>query len=337
MRQRHRGIEWLRGGSILYIVAFWHLLGYVDGIDGYKNFVTYRLTVVVLGLFTLMAGILAGRRPIRGAREICRYYKARALRILPPYLIALLLFHLTGMLRWSDVVQGALLQPAFNDHPLRTLWYVNMLIVFYVLVPLLQMLQRRLRRGRWRHWSSDLLLASFLTGGWMLFPSLHHGVDPRLAIYFPAFGTGVLMANRLLGEAGVSGTSASRPELAGLAPLALVAVALTARLPGQAIETSLWSLPMATVVPLVVLIVVERLLRDRTIPAWLQATSHASYCMYLLHRPILREVNPMVQGLAPGHPSLQLVLLWGLAIPLIVAVSWWAQRLYDRSLRAVTV
>ena len=141
----NHAIDRLRAASILYIVAFWHLFGYIDGIDGYKNAITYRLTVVVLGLFTLIAGVLAGRREIRDAREIRRYYRSRALRILPPFAIALLLYVASGLLRWQEALSGLLLVPAFHGPALRTLWYVNVLVVFYALVPLLQRLRRRLR------------------------------------------------------------------------------------------------------------------------------------------------------------------------------------------------
>jgi hypothetical protein len=63
MSRRYTAIDLLRAGSIIYIVGYWHLLGYVESVHGYKNDLTYRLTVVVLGLFTLIAGVLAGRRP----------------------------------------------------------------------------------------------------------------------------------------------------------------------------------------------------------------------------------------------------------------------------------
>jgi hypothetical protein len=68
MNGPNRAIDLLRGGCILYIVAFWHLLGYIDGIDGYKNDLAYRLTIVVLGLFTLISGVLAGRMPLQWGR-----------------------------------------------------------------------------------------------------------------------------------------------------------------------------------------------------------------------------------------------------------------------------
>jgi hypothetical protein len=77
-------MDLLRGGSMISIVGFWHLLGYVDGIDGYKNAVTHPLTIAVLGLFTLMAGCLAGRREVRGGADLLCSYRDRAMRILPP-------------------------------------------------------------------------------------------------------------------------------------------------------------------------------------------------------------------------------------------------------------
>ncbi|MFM7394711.1 MAG: hypothetical protein ACKO22_10180 [Cyanobium sp.] len=82
--RRKSGIDLLRAASILYIVAYWHLLGYVDGIHGHKNALTHRLTVVVLGLFTLMAGLLAGRRSLRTVQEVWSHHRIRALRILSP-------------------------------------------------------------------------------------------------------------------------------------------------------------------------------------------------------------------------------------------------------------
>lgn len=60
----------LRGGSSLYIVGYWPLQSCDEGVHGHKNPFTFRLTVVVLGLSTLIAGALAGRRPIRNLREV---------------------------------------------------------------------------------------------------------------------------------------------------------------------------------------------------------------------------------------------------------------------------
>jgi len=337
MNGPNRAIDLLRGGCILYIVAFWHLLGYIDGIDGYKNFLTYRLTIVVLGLFTLIAGVLAGRRVLQGREQIWRYYRSRAIRILPPYGLALLLFALSGLLSWSEVGQALLLRPAFDSHPLRTLWYINMLVVFYAAAPLLQILGRWLAERMPQGLDASVLLVLALTGAGIVLTGIDTGIDPRLGVYMPAFATGVLMSDRLLNAAGEDTTGASVPGLARLWVLALVAIGLSAKVPGHDLESSLWSLPLATLTPPLVLLIALRRIRTPTIPSWLQASSTASYFIYLLHRPILKELKPLVGRMAHHHPAPELALYWGMAIPLVVAVAWWSQLLYDRTTRAMAI
>jgi peptidoglycan/LPS O-acetylase OafA/YrhL len=328
---RHGAIDLLRGGSMLYIVGFWHLLGYVDGIDGYKNGVTYPLTIAVLGLFTLMAGCLAGRRAVHGLDDLRHYYRARAIRILPPYALALVLFVPTGLLQWTDVPRGLLLLPAFDGQPLRTLWYVNILLVFYGLAPLLLMLRHRLlaagARGGW---------ALGLVGGCsvlalVLLVWLCPGLDPRFALYFPAFATGLLLSAPLLDP---QRRAFTRLQRAILAAAAVAAVAFTFGVAGRDFETSLRSLPMATLLPVLMVLGSSRRWHDLNLPGWLQAVSYASYFMYLFHRPILRVVTDTAIGLSAPQPWILLLILGAVGMPLVVAISWWGQRLYDQSLKA---
>lgn len=335
--RRYAAIDLLRAGSILYIVGYWHLLGYIDGVHGYKNSVTFRLTVVVLGLFTLMAGALAGRRPIRSAREVWAYHRARALRILPPYALALVLFGLTHLLNWRHVGLGLLLLPAFNGEPLRTLWYVNVLVIFYWLAPWLLLLRHRLVVRSGSEAKALLLLASGLALALLLL----HGfagerVDPRLALYFPAFALGLLLSAQL-----IPGDAGRRPgpliRLLPLAALAVAAVALSLPVPGGKLETSPWAIPLATIVPALVVLGTNRWLRERTIPGWLPAISSASYFMYLLHRPLFQGLQAAVHGLQVTTPAGQLLVLVVFGVPLIAWISWWAQRLYDLCLRALGV
>lgn len=83
-RRRDQAIDLMRATCILWIVGFWHLLGYAPSIDGYKNDLTYRLTVVVLGLFVFISGHLIGRARITNAAEVWRFYRRRMIRIYPP-------------------------------------------------------------------------------------------------------------------------------------------------------------------------------------------------------------------------------------------------------------
>jgi len=79
MRVRQCGIDWMRGLSILFIVGYWHLLGYAHGIDHYKNGFTGRLTLVVLGLFIFLSGHLVSRSfgPLFRRTDVLPFYRRR--------------------------------------------------------------------------------------------------------------------------------------------------------------------------------------------------------------------------------------------------------------------
>ena len=62
--------------------------------------------------------------------------------------------------------------------------------------------------------------------------------------------------------------------------------------------------------------------------------SYASYFMYLFHRPILRLVTDTAVGHSVPQPWPLLLILVAVGMPLVVAISWWGQRLYDQSLKA---
>jgi len=56
--------------------------------------------------------------------------------------------------------------------------------------------------------------------------------------------------------------------------------------------------------------------------------------MYLFHRPILRLVTDTAVGQSVPQPWPLLGILLAVGMPLVVAISWWGQRLYDQSLKA---
>ncbi len=61
---RNIGIDILRVGSIFYIVGFWHLLSYTTAIADHNNFITIRITYIILGTFVFISGYLCGGKKI---------------------------------------------------------------------------------------------------------------------------------------------------------------------------------------------------------------------------------------------------------------------------------
>jgi hypothetical protein len=69
----------------------------------------------------------------------------------------------------------------------------------------------------------------------------------------------------------------------------------------------------------------------------LRATSTASYFIYRLHRPVFLELKAAAAAVEARHPGWLLAYLLLFGVPLIGWISWWGQRLHDRSLRACGV
>lgn len=326
-RERNQAIDLLRALSILWIVGFWHLLGYAPAVDGYKNGLTHRLTVVVLGLFVLIAGHLIGRSGIRNGGDILAFYRRRLIRIYPPYVLALLLFGLCGRLEAGQFLPAALLVSSFGNDPPDTLWYIAMLVVFYLLAPFLLLLRERLGAilpaGLAGDPGAGIGAAALLIGLSAGLGQLVPQVDPRLFLYFPPFVVGLLVSSRL------------EPER--LSPGALLLV-LTLGVGGGLeslnhvggrLDNDMTGSVLATLVPLALLVLAQRWLPRLRLCAPLMAVSAASYFMYLFHRPIFHLLTPLGKALLPAGPVQEVAWLMAFVLPVIVVVSWLGQRAYD--------
>jgi peptidoglycan/LPS O-acetylase OafA/YrhL len=331
---RNGAIDLLRAVSILYIVGFWHLLGYAPSVSGYKNALTHRLTVVVLGLFVLISGHLIGRASIRDGGDIARFYRRRLIRIYPPYVLALLLFTRSGLLDSGQLLPAILLTSSFGADPPRTLWYIAMLVVFYLLAPFLLLLRERLAPGGTGPASPmagllpALALALALIVASVGMARLAAGGDPRLFLYFSPFVVGLLVSARLEVE------SLSRRSILLVVGLAMAAVLQSLGSEGGELDTSLAGIPLATLPPLALLILCQRGLPELRLSGVVMAMSTASYFMYLFHRPIFHVLTTWGRGPISSGPVAAVTFLVVVCLPVIVALSWLGQRLYDRLVRA---
>lgn len=68
---RNTTVDFLRAVSVIWIVGFWHLIGYSPIREVGKNAVTLMATVAALGLFVLLSGYLQGGR----GRNLFDFYR----------------------------------------------------------------------------------------------------------------------------------------------------------------------------------------------------------------------------------------------------------------------
>jgi surface polysaccharide O-acyltransferase-like enzyme len=91
-----------------------------------------------ISLFVLISGFLTGRRDGGLARgEIWRFYKTRFWRIYLPFVIASGLFLAAGVSDARALFKSVTLVAMLLAPPPFTLWFINMIILFYLIAPLL--------------------------------------------------------------------------------------------------------------------------------------------------------------------------------------------------------
>ncbi|MCX5477893.1 acyltransferase [Kaistia geumhonensis] len=318
-QRRHiASLDILRVGSMLYIVGFWHLMNYAVAGGFYRNEVTTRVTVVLLATFTMLSGYLLGLRPVEPTRaSIASFYRRRMLRIYPPLVLAVLCFVLMGLTTWPTAIRTMLLVGEIVGPPPLTLWYVAMLALFYLITPLLSVGSSAARRALVA--VAVMLLLAALSGWGGL------ATDPRIALYFPSFAIGLAVAREPLPP---------RWMLFASAALGLASIVLTLGQPVPAIERTLLSAPMATLLALALLLLALSLANRVPPSPVLAALGTASFFMYLLHRPIYQALAQHIPFTGPVARTAILVLV---ALPIVAATSWTAQKAYDALLARLTL
>jgi len=303
-------IDVMRAVSMLYIVGFWHLLDYTKVVTWHYNPVTYRLTVGALSLFVLISGFLTGRKDGGLARgEIWRFYKTRFWRIYLPFVIASGLFLAAGVSDTLSLVKGVTLVAMLLAPPPFTLWFVNMIVLFYLIAPLLI--------GLRENEVAYITLCAVIVGAMILYQAETGRIDMRLILYFPCFAAGIFLAAGSLPSSTLS--------LIGLQLLAALSLVPTLATPSGKLETDPWAAPWALFGSIAVFVVVMRAGRNLKPPAILTQLSEASFFMYLLHRPLYLWMQIVW---FPSTEKEQVPYLLFVCLPIIGIVAWLCQRAY---------
>ena len=141
--ERDFRLDIARAVCMCYIIAILHLSQYLGAEHYiYESFIGRLITFSCLGLFTFMSGFLIGRKynftPTDHSQknEILRFYKKRFVRIYPLFFLATILLCLIGFNSPLASLWGLLGVAPFVTHQPKTLWYVSMLIIFYLITPL---------------------------------------------------------------------------------------------------------------------------------------------------------------------------------------------------------
>lgn len=173
---RNISYDLLRVVCMIWIVCIWHLTDYYKGTDFYDlihKSTLSKITTISLAAFTLMSGLFLGKYNVENMKDIVHFYIKRLGRIY--ILFALSLFTLyfiphpvegnvyikdLSCLAYSLVGMSMLKTPAPS-----TLWFVEMLLVFYFFTPILLLCKNRLGKKQETFLAILILLFLYIFSG----------------------------------------------------------------------------------------------------------------------------------------------------------------------------
>lgn len=179
-------LDLTRALCALWIVSFWHMQYYVPYAfrpQGAVEETCRTLTDAVLATFTFLSGFFLKKYSFRSVTDAGRFYVKRLLRFYPLYALSAVLMEAICGGTAAELVSSLLGYAIFTRTTLQTLWYINMLLVFYLLTPLLpQFHADRGRKGR-------LVLCSAVA--LLFYAASAPFADPRLLFFFPFYLLGL--------------------------------------------------------------------------------------------------------------------------------------------------
>lgn len=148
-KQRIIEFDFIRGFCMIYIVGVWHLNNYLSVDMQYGNEVFVYLKNAVLATFTFISGYMLRKYEFGSGCDIIHFYKKRVLRFYPLFILsALSLF----VMQWMDIKQllyGISGLAMFTDAPVKTLWYISMLMFLYAITPIMRLKKlNKMRYGK---------------------------------------------------------------------------------------------------------------------------------------------------------------------------------------------
>jgi peptidoglycan/LPS O-acetylase OafA/YrhL len=296
---------------MLYIVGFWHMMEYVPAVMWSSNYWTEQITILSLALFVLISGYLIGKKKL-GVMDIWPFYRSRFFRIYLPFLATAAIFSF-GNVSHKAVLKAVILVAMFVEPAPKTLWFVSMILVFYLISPLLI----RLRRSTVLYF----VFCAATLGGLLLYETITGMADARIILYFPCFAAGVFLATQPL--------PSNFGALVGLSVLAVGAAHLSLGYPIEQLETDLHSMPWALAGSVATFMLLKQYGGAIRAPSLAVRVSEASFFMYLLHRPIYGIATRIWM---PSSPKLQIGYLVIICLPILGIGSWIVQSWYTRLL-----
>lgn len=340
MKSRVIVFDLMRALAIL-IIVFHHLPGYTGNFYEF-NVGQFYLDLTPLnelnrylglGVFIFLSGYLSNLKKTRFPDQgsAIRFLGKKFIRIFPLYYLALFAFiqihrtfdpttiivHLLGL---------QLLLASPQIHPVRTLWFVGLIVVYYCLFAILNLL-----RLNPLHRVLIIVLfpvSLFLLNNWFQFTNI------RLFIYYWIFLIGLFCAEISFFDSQF--WQKNKVLVTSVFPLVLLFSFWVEQ--NYELDKIEFLYYCVLIVILEFTFVCFAYQLSSLISRYLQflkpieLISYASYCIFLFHRPILFVINEVLKRRLGMNYSIAALILLFIGVPLVIVLSYYIQKFYDQIL-----
>lgn len=188
---RNKELDLCRVICTVYIVGILHLMGYSPNHTWFSDYTMIyieRFTQISLACFTFISGFFLGKKDISTWGDVLEFYKHRLGRFYFLYFIAITLIYVLTLFTnncWFPSFLHYILSvfglSSFVTFQPATFWFIEMLIVFYILTPLILINKRKVIR------------CSIICTAYILFILFYisDNFDYRIFLYFPIYIIGL--------------------------------------------------------------------------------------------------------------------------------------------------
>lgn len=316
---RIQSFDLLKVVALLYIIFGWHMDDYAG--DLLATQAGRTLVIGALGIFMFVSGftLTMSCGEVLSAKDIMVYLKKRFLRIYPLYCLALLLSLAIAESTPKEFATAIFLLNAILDIKIKTYWFVTMIFIFYLMLPLLLY--------RFSQTRAIIISLAFLAFCLVMNRSLGL-MDIRLAYYFPVFAWGVFCSK----NAGLF--HLTKNNIFAVFSMVMLGVATSLVDPKQGEAYRHLYIMMSLIFSISPLLIVGERLRFLATARFFTQLAYAAFGMYLFHRIVFLALLALYR---PPSQAGTVLYLFVAGLPLIFLVSSLIQKGYDTLLEKINL
>ena len=297
---------------MLYIISVYHIIGYTSIL--YHNSLVLALVNSSLGTFTFLSSFLiTGRYNFNDKSNILYYYKKRVIRIYPLFFVTSIVLFLMGFNDFPRTIKGLFgISPLWGPHP-RTMWYIAMLLLFYLVTPLLA-------RGKLLTKNITYIVINIV---FALLSVVFYHINPATFYYFAIYYIGAILGSYSY-EKVINVLKSTKSISVSIFAIILLLVNVY-------VDNNIYRF-FSGLCGVFMILNTSFILGDKfsknhnRIITIIGLVSYASMCAYLFHREIYEIMLKMYH---PDNPYMVILYLFFIGVPIILFLSYYIQKLYD--------